>query len=246
MNILIIGATSRILEETARCFALQKERLFLVARTKDKLDIIVEDLRARGAEVCGARVWNTSHSLEDTRTMMMEAYEKLGFIDAALVGPGFMPDQADMLKDVKMLDESFVTNALGIVHVLMVAREMALQKQCGMIAAISSVAGDRGRAAHYVYGSAKAALSHFLQGLRGELLSHRVPVLTIKPGFVDTPMTAHIRKSFLFASPERVGRVICRALTQKKSGTLYVPWFWYYIMFVLRALPEAIFLRLKI
>jgi short-subunit dehydrogenase len=115
----------------------------------------------------------------------------------------------------------------------------------GTLAAISSVAGDRGRQSNYIYGTTKAALSTFLQGLRNRLSSKNVHVLTIKPGFVDTPMTAHLKRGLLFATPEKVAQDIIRAIAGKKS-VLYTPWFWRWIMLAIKMIPETIFRKLRL
>jgi NAD(P)-dependent dehydrogenase (short-subunit alcohol dehydrogenase family) len=112
------------------------------------------------------------------------------------------------------------------------------------IAVISSVAGDRGRARNGIYGTSKAGLDAFLSALRQRLTPAGVRVLTVKPGFVDTPMTAHLRKSPLFASAASVGGAIVLAVDEG-AEVIYVPWFWRLIMFVVRALPMSIFKRLK-
>jgi short-subunit dehydrogenase len=116
----------------------------------------------------------------------------------------------------------------------------------GTLAVISSVAGDRGRASNYVYGSAKAAVSAFCEGLRMRLFHTGVHVLTIKPGPVATPMTAGMKMpAIIVATPEKVARDIVRAV-RRKAATLYTPWFWRPIMFVIRALPAAVLRRLPL
>jgi decaprenylphospho-beta-D-erythro-pentofuranosid-2-ulose 2-reductase len=119
------------------------------------------------------------------------------------------------------------------------------RQQHGTIAVISSVAGDRGRRSNYIYGAAKAALSVFLEGLRGRMHATGVAVVTIKPGLVDTPMTAAIAKNFLFTSPERVGKDIHRAMARGTS-VVYTPWFWRYVIFLIRLIPEPVFRKLPI
>jgi short-subunit dehydrogenase len=115
----------------------------------------------------------------------------------------------------------------------------------GCIAVITSVAGDRGRQSNYVYGAAKGGVDHFLQGLRNRLFRSGVAVVTIKPGYVATPMTAGIKKSPLFISAGRAGRSIHRAI-ERRRNVVYVPWFWRPIMTMVRWLPEAIFKRLQL
>jgi decaprenylphospho-beta-D-erythro-pentofuranosid-2-ulose 2-reductase len=115
----------------------------------------------------------------------------------------------------------------------------------GCLAVITSVAGDRARASHYIYGAAKGGLGFFLEGVRLRLQGTGVRVVTIKPGFVDTPMTAHLPKSVLFARPETVARDIVRAL-DGKNGVIYTPWWWRIIMGIICAIPEPLFRRLKL
>jgi len=107
------------------------------------------------------------------------------------------------------------------------------------------VAGDRGRQSNYVYGAAKGALTLYLQGLRNRLQTAGVRVVCVKPGFVDTAMTFGMPGLFLVASPEHVGERIARAV-EGKTDVLYVPWFWRYIMLIIRAIPEAVFKRMKL
>jgi short-subunit dehydrogenase len=118
-------------------------------------------------------------------------------------------------------------------------------QQQGSIAVISSVAGDRGRASNYLYGSAKAAVSTFLSGMRQRLEKRGVNVLTVKPGFVDTPMTRDFKKSALWAKPEEVARGIVRAIDRRKA-VVYLPWFWSIIMLIIKHVPEFMFKRTKL
>jgi decaprenylphospho-beta-D-erythro-pentofuranosid-2-ulose 2-reductase len=110
---------------------------------------------------------------------------------------------------------------------------------------ISLAAGDRGRGSNYVYGSAKALVTAFLSGLRQRLAKCGVGVVTIKPGFVDTPMTAAFPKGPLWAQPERIAQGIVKAI-EKRGNTVYLPGFWWPIMFIIRAVPERLFLRLSL
>jgi hypothetical protein len=107
------------------------------------------------------------------------------------------------------------------------------------------VAGDRGRQSNYVYGAAKSMVSTFLQGLRNRLNGRGVHVLDIKPGFVDTPMTAEFKKGALWATPDQVAKAIVRAI-KKRQNTLYTPFFWAGIMWIIRMIPEFIFKKLKL
>ena len=109
----------------------------------------------------------------------------------------------------------------------------------------ASVAGDRGRQSNYVYGSAKAAVTAFTSGLRQRLAKQGVKVVTIKPGFVDTPMTAAFKKGVAWATPAAVGKEIARAML-KGTPVIYTPGFWRPIMWIIRSIPEFVFTRLSL
>ncbi len=115
----------------------------------------------------------------------------------------------------------------------------------GAIAVISSVAGDRGRLSNYVYGTAKGAVSIFMQGLRNRLYKSGVNVLTIKPGFVDTPMTAQLPKGALWAQPDHIAAGIIKAIDSGKT-VVYLPGFWRLIMLIIKSIPESVFRRLSL
>ena len=119
------------------------------------------------------------------------------------------------------------------------------ERRKGCIAVVTSVAGDRGRQSNFIYGAAKAMVSTYLQGLRGRLFPHNVAIVDIKPGFVDSPMTAHLPKGALWAQPDQIAQRIVRAV-EKKRTTIYTPGFWRLIMIIVCSVPEFIFKRLKL
>ena len=137
------------------------------------------------------------------------------------------------------------TNALSTISLLTIIANRFEANKDGTIAVISSVAGDRGRASNYVYGSAKACLNVYLQGLRHRLSGSGVNVLTVKPGFVDTPMTETFEKGPLWASPEQVAWDIRRAIARRRT-VIYTPWFWRWIMLIIRLVPTPVFHRTKL
>jgi short-subunit dehydrogenase len=107
------------------------------------------------------------------------------------------------------------------------------------------VAGDRGRPSNFVYGSAKAGLNTYLQGLRARLARHGVSVTTIKAGFMDTAMSYGLPGMFLVASPDSAAKA-CLQAARKKRNVLYFPFFWWLIMAIIKAIPEGVFKRLKL
>ncbi|MDQ3267568.1 MAG: SDR family NAD(P)-dependent oxidoreductase, partial [Pseudomonadota bacterium] len=136
-------------------------------------------------------------------------------------------------------------NFLSVVSLLTLLANRFEEQGHGCLAVISSVAGDRGRQSNYFYGSAKGGLSVFLQGLRNRLASRGVQVLTIKPGFVDTPMTTGFKKGALWVGPNVIAAGIHRAI-RRHSNEVYLPWFWWGIMTIIKAIPERIFKHLKL
>lgn len=240
-RILVIGATSAIAEATARRYAAAGARLFLVGRDAARLETIAADLRLRGATA----EW---HALDANDTaahapMLDAAWTALGQVDVALVAHGTLPDQAACAASVETSLREFATNGTSVIA-LCTALAQRLQAPA-TLAVISSVAGDRGRASNYLYGSAKAAVSAFTSGLRQSLHGSGVNVLTIKPGFVDTPMTAAFKKGALWATPEQVAAGIERAIARRRS-VAYLPWFWWGIMRVITHIPEAVFRRIRL
>lgn len=243
-RVLIIGATSAIAEATAREFARRGDHLFLVGRRADALEAIAADLRLRGAPQVAIRAQD-ANDLSTHEALLDAADATIGEIDAALIAYGTLSDQAACQQSVeKMLDEMH-TNALSQMALCTRLANRFEARRRGTIAVISSVAGDRGRQSNYVYGSAKAAVSAFTSGLRQRLHKSGVAVVTIKPGFVDTPMTAAFKKGPLWASPAAVGGAIARAMISGKP-VVYTPWFWWGIMQIIRNIPERIFRRLSL
>jgi len=241
---LIIGATSAIAESLAGQLAKAGASLFLAGRSAEKLELIARDLKVRhGVEVEIAAI--DFDDFDQHAPLIDRAAERLGGLDLAVICHGSLPDQKACERDWRLTEAEFRVNCLSAISFLGHLANRFEQQRAGCLIAISSVAGDRGRQSNYVYGAAKAGLSAFLQGLRNRLYPAGVRVVTVKPGFVDTPMTAHLKKGLLMASPETVVRDILRA-AESGNCELYTPWFWRWIMLVIKVIPERIFVRLKL
>ncbi|RKZ36683.1 MAG: short-chain dehydrogenase [Gammaproteobacteria bacterium] len=243
-KILIIGATSAIAQATAKLFAQQHHALFLVGRDADKLEAIAADLKVRGAHQVDYTTLDLNE-FDKHSAMLEEAYTRLEGLDTVLIAHGILDDQKAGEQDYAKAEQALRTNFLSVVSLLTPIANRLEKQHYGCIAVISSVAGDRGRQSNYIYGTAKGALTLFLQGLRNRLHPANVCVLTIKPGFVDTPMTASLKKGALWAEPESIARGIYRAI-EKRKNSVYLPWFWWIIMTVIRHIPEPIFKRMKL
>lgn len=246
-RVIIFGATSAIAEHTARQLIAQGASLYCIGRNQQKLDAMLEDLRVRASDnqkVDGSAADLTDSTHHEQLISAGEAF--LGTVDAVLVAHGTLPDQRACQEDVALMRREVETNALSVVSLLTLLANRFEQQSRGVIGVISSVAGDRGRQSNYVYGAAKGMVSIFAQGLRNRLTKSGVDVVTIKPGFVDTPMTAEFDKSGpLWAKPEQVAAGIIKAM-QKGKGDVYLPWFWWGIMEIIKHIPEAIFKRMSL
>jgi short-subunit dehydrogenase len=244
VRILIVGATSAIAAETARAYAAAGARLYLTGRDPDRLAAVAADLRVRGAAAVESAVLDaTDHRrCED---VIEAAWAAFGGLDGALLAHGVLPDQARSQVSTAEALRSIDVNFGSVVALLTPLANRFEAAGRGCIAVISSVAGDRGRQSNYVYGAAKGGVDRFLEGLRNRLYHAGVAVVTVKPGFVDTPMTAGLAKNPLFASPRRVGQAIHRAMEARRN-VVYLPWFWRPIMGLITALPESIFKRLRL
>jgi short-subunit dehydrogenase len=244
-RILILGATSAIAQAYARRRAAAGAAFVLVARRADRLAAIAADLGACGAAAAEPVVLELV-ALDRIDGEARALWSRFGDIGEVVIAYGVLGDQAQAEQDTAaaraILDANFVSVTLWILA-LLAARpaDAALT-----IVTIGSVAGDRGRAKNFLYGSAKGGLDRFLEGLAQKYDGSQVRIVTVKPGFVDTPMTAAMPKGGpLWASPDKVAADIHRAVLRGRR-VVYSPWFWRPIMFVLCHLPWFIFRRLKI
>ena len=238
-TVLALGATSAIAEATLRLLAERGARFYLVGRHPDKLHAVAADLHTRGA----SGVATHAMDLDDTAAhgaMLMAAAQSLGTIELALLAHGVLGDQQEAEASYAAAEAVVRTNFLSAVSLISwLANYFETMKQ-GTLAVISSVAGDRGRKSNYVYGASKGALTIFVDGVRNRIDRAGVQVLTIKPGFVATPMTAHLAQGPLFAKPAQVARGIVKAI-EKRRDVVYLPGYWRWIMLAVRMVPRRVF-----
>jgi short-subunit dehydrogenase len=243
-KIIILGATSGIAMEVQRQLAHRGCELLLVARSPQRLAELQADLVVRGAH----RVFTYSADLASVQqhAPIFEFARRLfPDFDTVLLAYGSMHNQKDSETSVDVLQEELQVDFVSAAAILTLLAADLECRRAGCLAAITSVAGDRGRRSNYVYGSAKGGLSLFLQGLRSRLHPAGVRVITIKPGPVRTPMTDHMPHAARFADPEKVARDIVRALERRSPDVLYTPRIWRYVMTAVQHIPEAIFKRLS-
>ena len=242
-NVAIIGATSAIAQAVARNFANAGDRLILVARDQEKVDAVAQDLLVRGASGVDKILCDLS-DLEGLPGLFGAISALVKNLDVVLVAHGVLGDQRKAEKDWSHAEMLLRVNFLSAAALLTPLANYFESQGHGTIAVISSVAGDRGRGSNYVYGAAKAATTAWCSGLRSRLAKSGVHVMTINPGFVASPMTAHLRRGPLFVEPGPVGEAIFQGIERKKD-VIYVPGFWRVIMFIIRHLPEFVFKRLR-
>jgi decaprenylphospho-beta-D-erythro-pentofuranosid-2-ulose 2-reductase len=243
-RVLALGATSAIAQATLRLMAEQHAAFLLVGRNAQKLAAVRDDLLTRGASAVTTFVAD----LDDTSAhpaMLAQAVSALGGLDLAFLAHGVLGDQPQAEKDYAVAEAILQTNFLSAISLVTWLANYFEAERHGTIVVISSVAGDRGRKSNYVYGASKGGLNIFLDGVRNRIDRAGVQVLTVKPGFVATPMTAHLPRSPLFAEPGQIAKHIQRAIGKRKD-VVYAPPFWAVIMLVVRSIPRRIFKRMNL
>lgn len=239
-NVLIFGATSAIAQAVATRYADRGDRLYVVGRNAKKLSALVDRL----GDACVGHMVADLDDTDANERRVLEALDRLGSIDIGLIAHGLLGDQLETERSWSSAEAVFRTNLLSVVSLVIPLANVLEDQRRGHLAVMSSVAGERGRPRNYTYGSAKGALSLYLQGVRSRLWAAGVDVHTLKLGPVDTPMTKTHEKNALFAKREDVARSIVQRV-DGRGGEAYVPKYWAPIMGVVRRLPEPLFQRLR-
>ena len=240
---VILGGSSAMARAFARALAAQGAGVLLAGRDIDDLAATAADCRLRGAPLAEAVAFDA----RDPASFgpILDRLAGLEGEVSAAVFTGSMPPQADIDADPGLIDGVLCDSFTGPARFLQALAPMIEARGRGTIVGVGSVAGDRGRLGNYVYGAAKAAFHTYLAGLRNRLGRSGGHVLTVKPGFVDTAMTWGLPGMFLVAPPEAVAQAILRAVRRRRN-VIYTPWFWLWIMLIIRHVPEPIFKKLKI
>jgi short-subunit dehydrogenase len=245
--VLILGATSAVAEATARLYAAEGASLLLAGRRADRLDAIATDLRLRGA----ANVFVAVQDLGavpagEVAGRLAGFVAQLGGLDHVLLAYAVLGEQA--------LAERHPTVAADIIQVnfssaalwaLAVANHLETQG-AGTLVVLGSVAGDRGRRSNYVYGATKAGLAALVQGIAHRFGSTGPHAVIVKPGPIDTPMTAGMKKGGpMWASADAIALIVHRA-AERRDVVVYAPARWRLIMMIIRLLPSTLFHRTKL
>lgn len=244
-NAVLIGATSAIAAETARAMVAEKPcRFLLIGRDPVKLEAVAQDLRVRGATVESQTADFLDPSTDWKR--LLQSFAASRSLDCVLIAHGELSDQDACLMNGHAFTRSIAVNFTSAAFIASVAADILAAQNHGTLGVIGSVAGDRGRQSIFLYGSAKAGLDTFLEGLRHfHANKPGVKIVTIKPGLIDTPMTADVKKGPLCTSAEKAGRLVWKAM-RKGKPVAYIPGWWQWILFVIRVIPRAIFYRTRL
>ena len=240
--VLILGAHAAIGRALAHVFARAGHPLLLAARQPERLEADRSDLHLRYQ--VPVSTWAFDALDEASHAAFYAQLDPRPAIVICVFG--LMTPQEDAQADWEQARQMLAVNFIGAASILHHAALDLAARRTGGIIGISSVAGDRGRASNYYYGSAKAGFTAYLSGLRNRLYAHGVHVLTVKPGFVRTPMTAGLPlPGPLTAEPEAVARAVYRAW-RRRQAVCYTRWMWRPIMRIIRSIPEPIFKRLHL
>jgi short-subunit dehydrogenase len=241
-SILILGGTSDMAISIAEEYLSNQYKIILAARSLERLDIIKRDLQIKLDGEIDIRQFDAADI--QSHVEFVRSLDPLPEI--TLCAFGYLGDQSTAKRSIEECLKIINVNFTGAVSVLNLISECYKSKRAGTIIGLSSVAGERGRQSNYIYGSAKAAFTSYLSGLRNELFHFGCHVMTVKPGFVNTKMTEHLELNpWLTAEPKQVAKAVYRG-AKRKRNTIYVLKVWWLIMLVIRYLPEAIFKRLKL
>lgn len=243
-NIVIVGATSGIAKALSYYLAEDHHNLVLAGRNMAELETIANDLKIR-YDVYASPLFFNALDFNSYESFFNSCINLIEPIDGFILMHGYLGKQKDAQRSNVELKNIIDTNYTSAALLLNIVAHYFEQKGRGFICTISSVAGDRGRQSNYIYGSAKGGLSIYLQGLRNRLAGKGVNVITIKPGFVDTKMTYGQSGMFLVAKPEKVAKDIYNAIKKAKT-VVYTPFFWRWIMLIIKLIPEGIFKKLKL
>jgi NAD(P)-dependent dehydrogenase (short-subunit alcohol dehydrogenase family) len=238
-NIFLLGANSGIARACLDLWGAKGARAFIVGRDPAKLDETSEAFTGAGGEVAGKAVLDLADP-GDIEALLDKGFAALGTVDCFYFAAGILPAHKPLEETPAKVGDVLGINFTVPAVILMSAANRMENQGKGCLAALSSVAGDIGRGGNYVYGSSKAGMSAFMEGLDARMVGTDVKVLDIRPGPVRTPMVAHLEWGLFFAKPEPVARRIVNAINKGKRGRLYVPAYWRCIMSILRHLPSVL------
>ena len=240
-SVLILGASSDIGFAIAKKFASEKYDVLLAARNPEQLKPMQSDIQIRYGVHCSLHRFEASDF--QSHASFYSSLSPKPDVTAYVIG--YMNDNEKVIHDWNETLKTINANYTGAVSILNIIAADYASRQAGTIIGVSSVAGNRGRQSNYIYGSAKAAFTAYLSGLRNKMYHSKVHVLTVLPGFVYTKMTEHLKlPKPLTAKPEEVANAVYNGV-KKKKNIIYVKWFWRWIMLIITSIPESMFKKKK-
>jgi decaprenylphospho-beta-D-erythro-pentofuranosid-2-ulose 2-reductase len=245
-RIIALGALSAMGEATLRLYAAEGARLVLAGRGEDRLTSLAHDLEARGAK--SVVIWPLDLvGCADPRKELARMAGAIGGLDSLLLFYGTLGDNARAEKDMDEARRILLTNFTSAAEWCLAGADLIEAQNHGSLVVVGSVAGDRGRQSNYIYGAAKGGLGLLVQGIAHRLARFGGRAVVIKPGFVDTPMTAGIANKGgpLWAKPDAVARIIRKAAAGGRP-VVYAPGFWRWIMLAIRTVPSPVFHKTKL
>jgi len=241
-EIMMIGATSDVAQAMVHLIDDQTTKLWLVARNVERLEPLKTHLEITKA--VSVKLLESDVCAFEKNTNLFKPIAPQ--IDEIYFFAGYLGNQEKAEKESAETLKIINTNFTGAVLILNIFAEAFVKRKSGIIVGVSSVAGGRGRSSNYIYGSAKAGFSTYLDGMRQRLTKVGVHVVTAKPGFMATRMTKNLDlPKPITSSPEKAALIIFKA-AKKKKDTVYVSAVWRFIMLIIRNIPEFIFKRISI
>ncbi len=244
-NILIFGANSDIMQEFARINALEESNnFFLIGRDIERIKILKDDLIVRGAKSVDFLSADLSE-IKNIENIMSEVSKKFSIIDVCIIAQGSLTNQIKAENDIDYFFYEARLNSLSYMCITLELIKVFGVDKIKNIVFITSVAGDRIRQSNYIYGTFKSSLSSFLSGLRHKYYNKEINFIEIKPGFTKTKMTKEFKKNLLWSEPSVIANDIKKAILHNKK-VVYSPFWWKFIMLIIKLLPTFIFNKLKI
>jgi short-subunit dehydrogenase len=243
-SIAIFGATSTLAQSIAEQYVSADSSLILVGRSAGKLLAVANHLTSLNSKMAVETISADFENLTELREAVEKIFAGPQAPSMAIICHGVLLSNSECLSDEKAFMSNVTVNFTSTAFLAEKLGTALANKGGGKLVVVSSVAGDRGRQSNFCYGATKAAVSAYLDGLRAALSSKNVSVLEVKPGVMDSAMTAHLPKSPLMASPEKVAGDIIQAINRGKRR-IYTPWFWKIIMTGLKMLPDVVWNKVK-
>lgn len=240
-QVLILGGASDIGFAIANAFARNDYGVILCGRNKETLERNVNDIRVKYLTEARHAYFDATDF--DSHKLFWESFDKKPIVTVCAFG--YLGDHDKALNDTRETLDILHVNFTGAVSILTLIANHYAHTKSGTIIGVSSVAGDRGRQSNFIYGSAKAGFTVYMEGLRNYLFHENAHVMTVIPGFVATKMTEHLDlNKRITATPDEVADAVFKGF-RKKKNVLYVKWFWRYIMLIIKLIPEGMFKKMR-